>query len=418
MSRTPWPVAALAVLVPLGPVVDYPFLGLGRWIYATEVLIIALLAAWLLQRAGVGSGPPHEAVTQPAAGRSCPRMPVLLFAGYAVAGLVALAAGQLGHASWPAASTMSVLRSARVLLLAGGVLYAAWATMRAEAVRSRILRLWTASTLLALCLITTYGIIQRIGILGTTNDPGSFYGSSVALAVHIAIFSPVALCLWLGSPDRRWRWAGAAAWAASVLCLPLTASRGALGSVLLTSILAVLLVARGTRGLHRGWIASVMAVIAIGALSLVLYPELAGETFAHKLQHTLAGDLFSSRSAAWRDASAAILAHPLTGEHPGAWAPALPLELARRHGIPAALLALVAIGSGAWAAGRWAWRQDAAAHGGRPPSVWLGWGIALGLIGFLLVGLAETALGARSTPLVSLALAIASTFPSPRSTQA
>ena len=475
MNRTLWPVGVMAVLVPLGPIVDYPFLAFGRWIYATEVLLIALLVGWLLQLAGGGGAPPRRR----AADGSPPDVPVLLLAGYAGIGLMALAAGQLGRLQEPVTSALSLLRPVRVLLLVGAVLFAtrsvrqdaaafarsaacahnaAYAHSAAcarsaayahSAACARILRLWTAATLLALGLITTYGILERIAGCDAGSEPGSFYQSSVSLAVHIAFFSPVALCLWLGDSGRLWRWAGAAAWVASMLCLPLTASRGALGSVLLTSILAVALVARGRRVPHRGRIVGILALATLGAFLLALHPEVAGERFAHKLQNTLAGDLFSSRTAAWRDAWAAIGAHPLTGEHPGAWAPALPLEMARRHGIPAALLALSAIASGAWKAGRYAWHRNAAADpcpdpctdpdtesgatsydgcGGercntsrngypgpnqerrlQPASV--AWGVALGLTGLLLVGLAETSLGARTTPLATLTIALVGIIP-------
>ncbi|MDO9694173.1 MAG: hypothetical protein Q7W56_05545, partial [Candidatus Latescibacteria bacterium] len=154
-----------------------------------------------------------------------------------------------------------------------------------------------------------------------------------------------------------------------------------------------------------------LALAALGAVAvaLLLRPELAGESFAYKLRASLAGDYFSTRLPAWREALDAIAAHPLTGEGPAAIAPSIPLELARRLGLPAALLAIAALLSALVAAARSSRRLATGARphqcGLSPSSVALG--VAAGLAGLLLVGLAETGLGNRTTPLIAAALAVA-----------
>ncbi|NTV04623.1 hypothetical protein HGA89_06925, partial [bacterium] len=154
-----------------------------------------------------------------------------------------------------------------------------------------------------------------------------------------------------------------------------------------------------------------VALAALGALAVVLLlkPELAGESFAYKLRASLAGDYLSTRLPAWREAAAAVGAHPLAGEGPEAYAPSIPLELARRLGLPAALLAIAAL-LGALAAAARASRRLATgaplqASGLSLSSVALG--VAAGLAGLLLVGLAETGLGNRTTPLIAATLAVA-----------
>ncbi len=387
----------VVVLVPLGPIVDAFFLTAGRGIYATEVVLLAALATWLTRGILV-----HAAAHWPR-----PNLPVLLFCGYGAIGLLALVAGHADRfTSFPG------YRMARVLLLAASTAYMVHTLAWEPGSRRRAIRLWTGATLIALGALGIYGIIE---FLGTAPGDGSFeaasfYRSSVALAVHIAFFAPLALCVWLGASNRPWRLAGALSWWAAILCLPLTASRGGLGSVLATSVLALLVTARRTRG--RAWrpIAVVLLVLMLAAALLATHPQWAGAAFARKYHASLAGDLFSSRGDAWREGWIAIRNHPLCGEGPEAEAPSVPLELARRHGLPAALLALAAMLTAAWSAARQAWRRDRDAaprlEGGLHTAS-VGWGLALGLAGLLLAGLAESGLGARTTPLLAVTLAIA-----------
>ena len=74
---------ALAVILPLGPILNFPFLTPDRGIYATEVVLLGAVVAkgirWLL------AGRP-SAENLP---RSSHRVPVLLWVGFAVAGLAA-----------------------------------------------------------------------------------------------------------------------------------------------------------------------------------------------------------------------------------------------------------------------------------------------------------------------------------------
>ena len=238
------------------------------------------------------------------------------------------------------------------------------------------------------------------------SEPGSFYRNSVGLAVHLAFFAPLGLAIWLGDSGRIWRLAGAIAWLASAACLPLTASRGAMGSVALTTLGLLAVTMRGGDRKRLRAPALALVVILAAAAVLAVRPELAGESFAYKWRATLAGDYFSTRWPDWREAAAAIGAHPLTGEGAGAGAPSIPLELARRLGLPAALLAMAALAYGSVTAGQVA-RGRGVRYGTGLASTSLAWGIAASLGGLLLVGLAETGLGNRATPLIAATLAAA-----------
>jgi len=389
--------ASLAALVPLGPVVDFFFLTPGRGVYATEVVLMSALGGWLTSRAFGRDTTPWPR----------PSLPVLLFCNFGAVGLLALVAGHADRFVF-----FTAYRMARVLLLSAAVGYMFHTLARDPRARARAVRVWTKASLAALGLLGLFGIVEYLvsGRGGGHFEPGSFYRSSVGLAVHVAFFAPLALSIWLGASARIWRLAGAASWLLAVACLPLTASRGALGSLFATSVLVVLVTARRTRG--RGWrgIAVVLLLLAAGLSLLAARPELAGEAFAYKYRASIEGDFFSTRVEEWGEAWRAIGADPLFGEGPEAWAPSVPLELARRHGVPAALLALAAIVVAAWITARRAWRRD------REPSPVLdrglhdasvAWGVALGLVGLFLVGLAETGLGARSTPLLAVTLSVA-----------
>jgi O-antigen ligase len=301
---------------------------------------------------------------------------------------------------------------ARVLLLAASVGYVFHALAPDVDMRRRTVWLWTGGTLAALGQIGLFGIMEYLlaetGVLHF--EPGSFYRSSVGLAVHIAFFSPLALGVALGASRREWRLAAAVSWVVAMMCLPLTASRGAIGSVFVTSVLVVLATARRTRG--RAWrgIAAALVLLAAGLALLAARPEIAGEAFAYKYRASVQGDFFSTRVDEWREAWAAIKAFPIFGEGPEAWAPSVFLELARRHGLPAALLAVAAIVAAMAGVIRRVWHRD------RDPEPTLyrglhlssaGWGVALGLIGLLLVGLAETGVGARTTPLLAVMISVA-----------
>lgn len=390
---------ALAWLVPCGPIVDFVFLTPGRGLYATEVILLAALASWMTGKVFGRDRDPWPT----------PNLPTVLFCNFGAVGLVALIAA---HADRFAA--FGAYRMARVLVLAAaaGFLFAILASD--ERRRDRTLRAWTGATIGALAALGLFGLGQFLfGGHEGQYEPGSFYRSSVGLAVHIAFFGPVALCVALGPSAARWRLGAAAAWLAAMVCLPLTASRGALGATLITLVLAGLIALRRNRG--RSWrpLAAAGAVVLIGAVVLAVRPELAGEAFAYKYRASVAGDFFSTRVDQWRESVAEIRAHPLFGEGPAAWAPSIPLELMRRHGVPAALLGLVAIIGGVVSLGRRAWRWDLApapARIGGLHTVSAAWGLCLGLVGLLLVGLAETGLGARTTPLLSLALAMTGVF--------
>lgn len=382
----------LAVLVPAGPILDLAFLTPDRGIYATEVVLLAAVATWL------ASG----ALARRQTSWVLPALPALLLAGFGLVGSTALL---LGHRD--AFATFEAWRALRVLLLASGAVF----LLRAVAERTPrpVATLWTGATLGALLLLAAGGVLEFVIKASGQFEAGSFYASSIGLAVHLAFMAPLALCIWLGPSSRRWRVLAAAAWLGSLACLPLTASRGALGSLAVTSVLAVLVTARRTGG--RGWRGMAAVLLALGVATAVLMarPELAGEAFAYKYRASVQGDFFSTRTTEWAEAWQAIIAHPLVGDGPAEWAPSVPLELARRHGVPAALLALAAMVTGAWVAGRRGWRRDdgeAAMQDGLHLAS-LDWGLCLALCGLFLVGLAETGLGARSTPLLAWAVVMA-----------
>ena len=390
---------ALAFLIPLGPVIDLPFLTPARTMYALGIILSAALIQWLVRRA-----------REPGLAWSLPSVPLLLWGGYALVGLYALGGGDNLESD-----PKGTLRMVRVLILALGT-----ALMVRRMVRHRgdatVLPLWTAGALGGLALVGL-GAIVEYALLAPSQghfEPGSFYRGSVGVAVHVAFFAPLALSVFLSDSARRWRVAAAAAWLAGVLCLPLTASRGALGSVLITTVL--LITAALSRDGWRRWSKLVIPAAALAALVAVIAvkPELAGESFAYKWRASLAGDFLSTRLPAWREATAAIRAHPLTGEGPTAWAPSIPLELARRHGLPAALLAVGAMLLAIVSVLRR--RREPAASASRGLSLGaVDLGLGACLVGLLLVGLAETGLGARTTPLLAATLALAAAPVSRRS---
>jgi len=390
----------LAVLVPIGPVLDFPFLTPDRAIYATEVLLLVMLVGWAARRARSGVGPGDS--------RPAPGWPVILVGGYALVGLVALVAGHPETAGTPAG-----LRALRILVLGFAVCALFSAGGRGVGWRGLLVRRWTGAALVGLGVIALGGIVEfvlAVGDGGGRPEPGSFYRSSVAVGVHVAFLSPLALSCWLAPIGRRWRLLGGIAWLAGFACLPLTASRGATASVLVTSTVLVLLTARRWPKARRRSVWLVLVVLAVGLAGLAARPEIAGESFAYKFRATVAGDFFSTRADAWAEALTAIAAEPLAGEDPGAWAPSLPLELARRHGVPAALLllaALVAAMSQAIRAGR---------AGADPFQGAVALGLGMGLAGLLLVGLAETGLGARTTPLVASAVGLTCALAGARAT--
>ena len=364
----PGSLRALAVLVPAGVILDMPLLTEGRGIYATEVVLLTAVAGWASRIALGRVEPPVR-----------PPLPSVLIVGYGIAVVVGLV---FGHADM--LSSYAAVRMIRVALLACVLVVMIQPVATTTSARARFLGLWPAASLVALGLLALFGLAEFARDTGS--EPGSFYRGSVGLANHIALVSPLALAWALGGQGRR-RMIATGVWVLAMLCLPLTASRGALGSVLITSAATGLLMLRGGR--RRG------LLLAGGALALVLVvlavkPDIAGESFAYKYRKTVEGDFFSTRIDAWGEAGSVVAEHPLVGAGPEAWAPSVPLELAARHGLPAAAFALAGLGMAAWAAFRRIGR------GLDPTAV----GVALGLTGFLLVGLAETGIGARTTPLL------------------
>jgi hypothetical protein len=383
----------LVVLIPLGPVLDFFFMTPGNAIYALEVVLSAALIQWCVRR-----------VRERDLAWNLPETPVLLWGGFALVGIYALNGGD-ALANDPTAA----LRLLRVLILALGAALMVRHTVRRYGDRS-VLPLWTAGALAGLVLIALGAVVEYVLFAPERGhfEPGSFYRGSIGVAVHVAFFSPLALSVFLSDSGRKWRIAGAVAWLAGVLCLPLTASRGGLGSVLLVS--ALLAAAAGARDGWRRWRKLLVpaALLAVLALIVAWKPELAGESFAYKWRATLSGDFFSTRRPAWNEAFALLRSHPLTGVGPSAWAPSIPLELALRHGLPAAVLAL---GSVFWAIVTTLRKRRATGEGSSAglslAAVDLGLGACL--VGLLLVGLAETGLGARTTPLLAAAVALAAT---------
>ncbi|MDO9694865.1 MAG: hypothetical protein Q7W56_09040, partial [Candidatus Latescibacteria bacterium] len=228
----PAPRLPVAAIVPVGPVLDFFFLTPGREIYATEVVLLAAAAWWLARRA-LAPRPLHR-----------PAPAILLWLAFVAVGLVALAAGPGGgpaDAAW--------LRGVRLLVLAACV-----PLLIVEEGAGRhpgTLVWWTAATLGATALLAVGGVAEFLLMIAGRSDeePGSFYRGSVGLAVHLAFFAPLGLALWLGDSGRRWRLAGALAWLASAACLPLTASRGAMGSLAVTAaaLVAAAVLAGGRR---------------------------------------------------------------------------------------------------------------------------------------------------------------------------
>jgi hypothetical protein len=386
----------LAILVPLGPVLDFFFLTPGRGIYATEVILMGALCCWLANRALGRDQSPWPRLS----------LPALLLVGFGLVGTLALTSGLADSFT-----AFSAWRALRVLLLAAGAVFLLSAV--AEGSKRDLIPVWTVATMGTLLLMAVVGLIEFVFKGQGQYEVGSFYDSSIGLAVHFAFFAPLALSVWLGPSEKRLRMLGAAAWIAALICLPLTASRGALGSVFITSVLMVLITARRKRG--KGWqgMAVALVVLSAGIALLMAKPEIAGEAFAYKYRASIEGDFFSTRVNEWGEAWEGIKAQPLTGEGVATWAPSVPLELARRHGVPAALLALGGIVVGVWVAGLRAWRldgEDGASVGLHQGSFF--WGLALGLVGLFLVGLAETGLGARSMPLLVWVVVFTSCFSS------
>jgi len=366
----PASLASLAVIVPAGPILDAPFLHSPAKVYATEVILLAATACAGVRFALSREDPSRVRIRAP--------LPAILLGAYAAAGLIALAAG---HARL--LLSLDGIRGVRVLALAFATPLLFLAAGGERDARARLLRLWTLATVAALAAIAAAGIGEfALGARGPTGraEPGSFYRESVQVAVHIALFSPVALGLFFSADARSMRLAAGAAWILSLICLILTASRGAMASVIITS--AIVAAANARSPAARRAVAIALAVIAIGAAVLIAKPKIAGESFGRKLRATLAGDFISSREAALREEAAAVRANPLFGEGPSATGSSLYLELARRHGIPVAAIA-------AFRARR-------------------GSGLAAGLLGLLIVGFAETSIGARTTPLIATAVAMAS----------
>jgi O-antigen ligase len=366
---------AILVIVPIGPVLDMFFLTSGRGIYATEVILSAALVVW-------SAGVARRGLARPG-----PALPTQLLGGYTLLGIVALLLG--------AFALFDELRMLRQLLLASMTALMIGDLMSGSSDRAALLRLWMGAVLAGLFLLSIGGLAE---FLTRRSEPGSFYRGSVGLAVHIAIFSPLALGLALSTWSRIWRLAALFSWLAAMLCLPLTASRGAIASVLLTSLALVSLTAwRHPRMRWRLLLPVVLAVLV--GVGLFLKPDLAGETFAYKLEASLRGDFFSTRTTDWQQALTGIKAAPLSGSGPDASSGSIPLELAQRNGLPAAIMLLAAVVLAAVGVFR-------SAAGTRSEDPLPGWGLALGLVGFLLVGLAETGLGARTMPLLVLLLSM------------
>ncbi|HPF36317.1 MAG TPA: O-antigen ligase family protein [Candidatus Krumholzibacteria bacterium] len=378
------PLRVLVWLVPLGPVLDAALLGLGREIYLTEILVLAAAGVWGLQAArGRAAAPP-------------PTPPVLLLAAFGAVGALALA---IGHPSLLA--TPDGLRGLRVLWL-GAVLAVMWPALDADPARLAVH--WARATMLGVLVIAVGALVQFL-TGDRSAEPGSFYGGSVGVAVHLAAFLPVPLAIVLGDSIKPARIAGAVAFLCGLIVLPLTASRGALGATALTTLAVLALSARKLDGGRRLAVLGLIVLVFAGGAALTLKPELAGESFAYKFRKSVQGDFLSTRTDAWAETWQAVKAHPLTGEGPEAWSPSIPLELARRHGLPAAALGLGAILAGLLAAAgavRRQGREDQCFSRGT-----VAVGLAVGLGGLLLVGMAETGLGARFTPLLAAALATA-----------
>lgn len=378
----PRSLGALALLVPLGVIIDLPFLTDGRGIYATEVILLTAVAGWA-SRIALGRIPAPE--RPPTAG--------LLLLGFGIAAALALV---IGHPHLM--STYAAVRMLRVVLLAAVLGFVIQPAVDTTASRGRFLVLWTYGSLAALALLSLGGLVEFAAAIAgdADSEPGSFYRGSVGLANHIALVSPLALAWALGTTGRR-RLFATGVWLTAMICLPLTASRGAMGSVLITSVVTGWMLLHGGR--RRGLLMAGGVLLAIFVV-LAIKPDIAGESFAYKFSKTIEGDFFSTRIDAWQETGAAIAANPLVGQGPDAWSPSVPLELAARHGLPAAALALAALIIAAWTALLTARRTHS------PTAL----GVALGLVGFLLVGLAETGLGARTTPLLVMTVALAGLF--------
>jgi len=378
------PLRLLIWIIPLGPILDASLLWSGSEIYLTEMVVLAGVATWAI-------GLMRGRLTAPDLS-----LPVLLMVAFGAIGVVALL---IGHPEQ--LETTSGLRSVRVLWIAGVL---AWLWNSFDADHGRRIESWTRASLLGLALLALGGIAE-FAVGDRSAEPGSFYGSSIGLAVHLAFMMPLALAVVLGNGLRRAKVLAAVGYGLGLGVLVLTASRGALASVALTTLVLTLLSLSRLVGRRRLIVPGIVALGVAGAVTLAMNPELAGESFAYKFERSLEGDFLSTRTPEWREAVAAIQASPLLGEGAEAWSPSMPLEMARRHGIPAALALFGAILTAIWWGGR---RRGASDLSGAcvAPATSLR-GVTFGLIGLVLVGLAETGLGARFTPLLAAAIATA-----------
>ena len=376
------PLRLLIWIIPLGPVLDASLLWTGSEIYLTEMIVLSVATVWAM---GIIRGK----VALP--GLSLPAMLMILF------GALGVLATIIGHPEQM--TTTAGLRSTRVLWIGGLVV---WIWNSLDGNHHRRLVSWTRASLLALALLALGGIVEFL-TGDRTGEPGSFYNSSIGLSVHMAFMMPLALAVVLGSGLRKARILGGVGYLAGLAVLVLTASRGALGSVALTTMALLAFSARRLEGPRRTIVLAAVALVVIGGITLGLKPELAGEAFAYKFERSLAGDFFSTRTAEWQEAMSAIKASPFFGEGAEAWSPSMPLELARQHGIPAALAAFGAIFAAIWFAARSRSGSDNPNACVTPATTTLG--LAFGLTGLVLVGLAETGLGARLTPLLAACIA-------------
>ncbi len=379
------PLRLLIWIIPLGPVLDATLLWTGNEIYLTEMIVLSVATVWAM---GIIRGKATLPVL------SVPAMLMILF------GALGVMATIIGHPEQM--TTTAGLRSTRVLWI-GGLVVWMWNSLDQND-HSRLVN-WTRASLLGLALLALGGIMEFL-TGDRTGEPGSFYNSSIGLSVHMAFMMPLALAVVLGNGLRKARILGGVGYLAGLVVLVLTASRGALGSVALTTLALLAFSARRLEGPRRLIVLSAITLVLIGGVTLGLKPELAGESFAYKFERSLAGDFFSTRTAEWQDSLTAIKASPFFGVGAEAWSPSMPFELALRHGVPAALAAFGALFAAIWFAARS--RPDPGNPNACVSTATTTLGLAFGLAGLVLVGLAETGLGARLTPLLAACIASSS----------
>lgn len=387
--QRPGSLKVLPFIVPIGPILDDFLISDERVIYVTEAVLLAALSSWLFRLAlgRLTLGPP-------------PNRPALVLCGFAIVGILALIAGHM-----QTLTTLTGWRMVRVLILVPGVCLLLQ-TQIGTGQRLRALQYWTAASLVGLAVLAIGGVVEGVwGVArGSLEESGSFYGGSISLAVHLAFMGPLALAVGLSRSGRFWGWGGLVAWSAALICLPLTASRGAMGSLALTSILVTCLMFRHADAVRRRWVLTILGLAVVGLTILSAKPELAGSSFAYKYEATMAGDFFSTRVDQWSTAGTILMQSPIWGAGPDAWSPSVPLEIACRHGLPALLILLVAWAMAVRLAASSIQIQETTGSL-RLSSVSLG--IAVGLLGLFLVGLAETGLGARTTPLLTTTIMMA-----------